>query len=185
MGECPPNETCATIPTSVEGVGGSSICVPGLADPLSGTSWQSTTIATMATTAGVTASTYAITFASGSIASDGSGATGAFTATFTQTYGPTAAKYAGCMEMTSFAGGTWSDSTSMTPFVVKVTDAVGTTNRMGCSNTDDNTTNVLDMYDGVDNNDGTVFVVSGNTLTLASSEAVTPYDGDTWTFTRM
>jgi hypothetical protein len=41
------------------------------------------------------------------------------------------------------------------------------------------------MYDGVDNNDGTVFVVSGNTLTLASSEAVTPYDGDTWTFTRM
>jgi hypothetical protein len=184
-GACPANETCATIPPSVAVVGGLNICVPGLAaDPLNATSWQSTTLTTTATNAGVTASTYTMTFASGTIAYDGSGATGAFTAKFTQTYGPSAPQYAGCLETTSFVGGTWSDSS--TPLIVKVTSAIGATSRTGCSKSSDDATNLVNVYDDyVDAYDGTAFTVSGNTLTFTTSTGVTPYTGDTWTFTRM
>jgi hypothetical protein len=158
-------------------------------DPLDGTMWQSSTIATTSASNGVTSSTYAIMFGAGSVASDGSGATGPFSATFTQVYGATAAKYPACTEVTTFSGGTWvDDTTSSTQESVSVSGALGKTTRTGCSMSQDDVMGLSGAYDdAVNQTYGTPFSVSGATLTFAQSTAVTPYidDGTTWTFTKM
>ena len=195
-GSCPSNETCATISQGVARLAGTSICIPGLpADPLSGTSWQSTTIESIASNEyGVTASNYTVTFASGTLTYDPSanseesfGASGPFNATFTQTYGAATSQNAGCMEITTFTGGTWGDNTSdETKETVEVTSAVGSTTRTGCTTSTDDVTNLTGVYDNAVNNSPTTFVVSGCTMTLAGG-GVTPYQDDTipWTFTKM
>jgi hypothetical protein len=192
-GSCPSGEMCATIAQDVTDVGGMGICIPGLSDPLSGTSWQSTTIVPVAAGSGVIASTYAVTFASGTATYDPRnyddavfGASGPFTATFTQTYSTSANPYGGCVETTTFSGGIWKDNTTLsTEESVSVTSAVGTTTRTGCATSSDNATGVMGLYDDAVTSGGDIFVVTGNTLQL-DGMGVTPYDGDTpWTFTKM
>jgi hypothetical protein len=181
-GSCPAGDTCAT----TDGV---SLCVPGLdRDPLSGTTWQSTSISTTATSDGVTASTYTVTFASGAESIDGTSATGAFSAVLTQTYS-TSAKYdfAGCTETTAFTGGTWTDNTKNPGLEsFKIGDATGSTTRTGCLMGAFDTSGEQNLYDdAVDAYEGVVFRITGTTMNLPNSTAGTPYnDNSPWTFTR-
>jgi hypothetical protein len=170
-----------------------NVCVPGVSDPLSGTSWQSAFIDSTAMTAGVTSSTYQVTFAPGSVVQSTGTETavsGVFTATFTQVYGASALNYAGCNEVTTFTGGTWTDATTSSKPMsggLVVSDANGSTNRSGCTSPGDDTEGETNLYDdAVDMMSGAGFDVSGTTMTLSECMGVTPYaDGSTWSFTKM
>jgi hypothetical protein len=170
-----------------------SACFPSIAmsDPLSGTTWQSTSIAPTAIQNGVTSSTYKVTFGTGTVVENTSqeiSLSGAFTATFTQLY--TLGQYAGCMETTTFTGGTWADSTTpgdTSSGGIAVTGAAGITNRTNCQLPGADLTNQTGLYDSaVDAMGGTTFIVAGTTMTFSESTGVTPYvDGNDWTFTKM
>jgi hypothetical protein len=170
-----------------------SACIPGsgATDPLSGTTWRSTSIAPTAIQNGVTSSTYDVTFGTGTVVESTSevvALSGAFTATFSQMY--TMGQYAGCMETTTFTGGTWTDATTpgdATSGGIAVSGATGTTNRMSCQLPSADLTDQTGLYDSaVDTMGGTSFTITGTTMSLPQSAGVTPYvDGNDWTFTKM
>lgn len=166
------------------------VCVPGFTSPLAGTKWTSTTIAPQAQNASITASSYSIVLAGGEFMPDAITVTGAFSATFTQTYGTTSPSvYAGCTETTTFTGGTWSTTAGATPDtgMLTVTGAIGSTDRTGCASPTKNTTGALGVYDAVMNvsNGGAPFTVQGGTLTLGGGGGALPYsDKVDWTFTK-
>jgi hypothetical protein len=194
-GECPAGEVCTmantfSLDSSSEPT---QVCIPQSSDPLSGTSWTSSSVAATATQNGVTSSTYAVTFGMGTIsASVGTDVvlSGTFTATFTQLY--TIGQYAGCMETTTFTGGTWTDVTTVGlagEGSVGISAAMGTTNRTSCQLPDADLTNQTGLYDSaVDAMNGTAFMLStdGTTLTFSQSTGATPYvDGSSYTFTKV
>jgi hypothetical protein len=171
-----------------------SACLPGSSatgDPLSGTKWQSTSIAPTAVQSGVTSSTYDVTFGTGTVVESTSevvALSGAFTATFSQMY--TMGQYAGCMETTTFTGGTWTDATTpgdTSSGGVTVSGATGTTNRVSCQLPSADLTGQTGLYDSAVNaTGGTSFTITGTTMTFPQSAGVTPYvDGNDWTFTKM
>jgi hypothetical protein len=167
------------------------VCVPGIQSPIEGTSWTSKTIATQAKNADVTASTYVVTFSSGDFASDGVTVTGAFAATFTQTYDPTSISvYAGCTETTTFTGGSWSGTTGTAPSMgtLAITGAIGSTNRTGCVTATKNATNLPNIYDAVVNvtpGNAPYTVDASGVLTIGGGGGALPYaDKVDWTFTK-
>lgn len=165
------------------------VCVPGLESPIEGATWTSTTLATQAKNVDVTTSSYAVTFSPGDFASDAITITGAFAATFTQTYSTTSPSvYAGCTETTTFTGGTWSATTGTTTGTgsLVVAGAVGSTNRTGCVTATKNTTNLPGVYDTVMNvTAGAPYVVTSGVLTISGGGSALPYsDKVDWTFTK-
>ena len=165
------------------------VCVAGIDSPLDATTWTSTTLATQAKNVDVTASSYAVTFSAGEFASDAITITGAFAATFTQTYGATSPSiYAGCTETTTFTGGTWSATSGTTPDAgtLVVAGAIGSTNRTGCVTSTKNTTNLPGVYDTVINvTAGAPYSVANGVLTISGGGSALPYaDKVDWTFTK-
>ncbi|HEY2367723.1 MAG TPA: hypothetical protein VGH87_15105, partial [Polyangiaceae bacterium] len=144
---------------------------------------------TQAKNADVTTSSYAVTFSPGEFASDAITITGAFAATFTQTYSTTSPSvYAGCTETTTFTGGTWSATTGTGPDTgtLVVAGAVGSTNRTGCATATKNTTNLPGVYDTVMNvAAGAPYTVQNGALTISGGGSALPYsDKVDWTFTK-
>jgi hypothetical protein len=166
------------------------VCVPGFTSALAGTSWTSATLATQAQNAAITSSSYVVQLASGELSPDGITATGAFTATFTQTYSASSPSvYAGCTETTTFTGGTWSTTNGATADAgrLTVTGAIGSTNRTGCVSATKDTTGALGVYDAVMNSTGAgaPFNIQGGTLTISGGGGGLPYsDKVDWTFTK-
>ena len=169
-----------------------AVCLPGLTSPLNGTSWTSATIAPQAMNKGVATSTYVITLASGDFSPDTITVTGAFSATLTQVFSASSSYvYGGCTETTTLTGGTWTTTAEPSPTIgrITVTGATGTTNRTGCLNPAENTTNVQGLYDSAVNlGVGDPFNTQGTTLTITSGGGGggLPYgDKVDWTFTKM
>ena len=165
------------------------VCVPGLESPIEGATWTSTTIATQAKNVDVTTSSYAVTFSPGEFASDAITISGAFAATFTQTYSASSPSvYAGCTETTTFTGGTWSAATGTTPDTgaLVIAGAVGSTNRTGCVTPAKNTTNLTGVYDTeIDVTAGAPYSVTNGVLTISGGGSALPYsDKVDWTFTK-
>jgi hypothetical protein len=174
--------SAVAVDTSIE-----KVCVPGLESPIEGATWTSTTIATQAKNADVTSSSYAITLGSGDFAADAITITGAFSATFTQTFDPTSISvYAGCTETTTFTGGTWSatSGTVADTGTLVVANVVGATNRTGCVTTTKNVTNLPGVYDTVMNvTGGAPYNVKNGVLTISGGGSALPYaDKVDWTF---
>jgi hypothetical protein len=182
-GTCPDGETCQAAQSAN---GGTTVCVPTPTDPLSGTSWQSSTIVPTQTMTGVATSTYTITFGTTN-ATVGGLASGPFSATLTQTYGVTALQHAGCTEETTFTGGTWVDMPpTSNAGALAVSNASGSTDRTNCTASSDDTTGETGDYDGAVNGQGAGYQVSGTTMTMGGGMGVTPYtDQANWTFTKM
>ncbi len=166
------------------------VCVPGFTSALAGTSWASSTLATQAQNAGVTSSSYSVQLTGGEFSPDGITVTGAFAATFTQTYGASSPSvYAGCTETTTFTGGTWSTTNGATADAGRliVTGALGSTNRTGCASATKNTTGALGVYDAAvsSTGGGAPFTVQGGNLTISGGGGALPYsDKVDWTFTK-
>jgi hypothetical protein len=185
---CPGGACVSAVATDTSIV---QVCVPGFTSALDGTSWTSTTIAPQAQSLAITASTYSVTFASGQFEPDAVTVTGAFSATFTQTYSASSPSvYAGCTETTTFTGGTWSTAAGTTQGtgMLTVTDAIGSTDRTGCVSATKNTTATLGIYDAVMNvsTGGAPFSVQNATLTISGGGGALPYsDKVDWTFTKM
>jgi hypothetical protein len=190
-GICPDGETCqkAQAYNSEDESTSAMVCVPTPNDPLSGTTWQSTTITTQPTMKGVTALTYTMTFGMTN-GTAGGFASGPFSATLAQTYGASAVQYSGCTETTTFSGGVWADSppTQGMAGAFTVSNAMGSTDRTGCSANGDDVTGEMGDYDGAVNNDqnASSYTVTGMTMTVRGGDGVTPYtDNANWTFTKM
>jgi hypothetical protein len=167
------------------------VCVPGFVSALASTSWTSATLATQAMNAAITASSYSVTFASGELSPDAVTATGAFSATFTQTYSASSPSvYAACTETTTFTGGTWSTTNGATAGAgtLAVTGATGSTDRTGCASATKNTTALTNVYDAVINGSamgGAPFSVQNGTLTISGGAGALPYsDKVDWTFAK-
>jgi hypothetical protein len=192
-GSCPSHEMC-TMTTSFASFGEGSIvsvCAPAASDLFSGATWESTSIPSTAISMGVTSSTYTMTFGGGAVVRSTSTETswsGTFRATFTELY--TIGQYAGCVETTTFTGGTWTDAWppgDPSSGAVAISGATGITNRTGCQLPGADLINQTGIYDSaVDSMDGTSYTATLTTMTLAQSAGVTPYiDGSDWTFTKM
>ncbi len=165
------------------------VCVAGIDSPLDATAWTSATLATQAKNAEITTSSYAVTFSPGEFASDAITITGAFAATFTQTYSASSPSvYAGCTETTKFTGGTWSavTGTAEDSGTLIITGAVGSTDRTGCVTQAKNATGLTGVYDAVMNvTAGAPFTVQNGALTISGGGGALPYsDKVDWTFTK-
>ncbi len=188
---CPDGETCEQAqPYSGGGSNMTMVCVPmSGVDLLSGTKWQSTTIAPEANSDGVTMSTYTITFGTANVFMPGE-TLGPFSATFTQTYSNSIEyTYASCVEMTTFTSGEWADvpGAQMGQGAVDVSNAVGSTNRTSCGMSGNDVTGASNIYDDqVNNANGATYTITGNTMMLSGGNGITPYsDAIDWTFTKM
>lgn len=165
------------------------VCIPGIGSPIDATTWTSATLATQAKNEQITTSSYEVTFSAGDFASDAITITGAFAATFTQTYSTTSPSvYAGCTETTKFTGGTWSATSGTVPDTgtLVVAGAIGSTDRTGCSTSTKNTTNLAGVYDTVMNvTAGAPYTVQNGVLTISGGGSALPYsDKVDWTFTK-
>jgi len=184
-GECPSSEACEQAQPFNGGT--AMVCVPIATDPLSATTWTSTTLDPIAKSAGVTSSSYTIDFGAANMSVAGF-ASGPFTATLVQTYGASAVMYAGCMETTTFSGGQWVDvpPSGTTAGAVNVSNAQGTTSRAGCTFVSDDASGVMGVYDdAVNDMSGAVYRITGTTMMLAGGTGITPYtDSTEWTFTQ-
>jgi hypothetical protein len=181
---CPDGEGCS-VAQLIDG-GMTMVCVPIPSDPLSGTSWTSSTLIEPAMQVGVTTSSYTMRFAAANTGV-AAFASGPFTATFVQTYDASAPMYAGCTETTTFTGGQWVDipPAGTKNGDINVTNAMGSTARSGCTSASDNATGVMGIYDdAVDYMNGAPYQIMGTTLTLNGTGGVVPYGNDAmWTFT--
>ena len=185
-GTCPDGEVCQA-GQPYAGGGQVMVCVPTTIDPLSETTWQSTTIVAQPQSYGVTTSTYTITFGATN-ASIAGNASGPFSATFTQTYGASAFKYPGCVEVTTFSGGMWVDEppTDSDPGTISIANLTSVLSRTKCTMPGDDVSNDENEYVDEITGSGATYTLSGSTMTV-SGQGLTPFDDPTtsWTFTKM
>jgi len=170
---------CILAVVSAMGCGGPS-------SQLSGTSWTSSTNLPAGMSNGVTTSTFVMHFAAAT-ATTTSTATGAFTGTLTEVYGTTGSR-AGCTDVTTLAGGSYTDTYSSANDLTGSVDITGSTVSIvstGCMNTANNGTVTVEPLNDLPNNGGSdVYTVSGTMMTFSASDSDVPYDG-AWTFTKM
>jgi hypothetical protein len=185
---CPSGEACTAVQGFEEPP--AMVCVPAVSSPLSATTWQSGTITSEAMSNGVATSSYAVTFGPATYNSGGAVATGAFTATLTQTYASSLMyPYAECTETTTFSGGQWTAVTLLNESnegSLSVTNVTTSTTRTGCRVGSSDVTDEPDDYILVNDGSGASYAISGDTMMVDGGQSGTPYpDSSTWTFTKM